>query len=94
MLVDYIPLLLITYTSFGLATMVIMLSLKDDLNWKDYGFAIVWPVLIPIMFIALLYSACVASTKRIRVDLANRKVLKEFDKWNAQRLANKNKETK
>ena len=45
------------------------------------GFAVFWPIVAICAVPAMLYSACVASASRIRADLKNRGVLKEFDSW-------------
>jgi hypothetical protein len=43
--------------------------------------AVFWPVVAIVVFPAVLYQGCVASGERIRVDLHNRGVLREFEVW-------------
>lgn len=43
--------------------------------------AVFWPIVAVGVIPALVYQSCVASTARIRADLKNRGIMKEFDQW-------------
>lgn len=43
--------------------------------------AVFWPITVLLMVPVSIYNASVASAKRIRTDLRNRKVLNEFEEW-------------
>lgn len=71
-----------TFAVVGLVTIANATDISDN---KSLAFAIVlavfWP-LTALMFVpAIIYQAVVVSTKRIRADLHNRGVLREFEQW-------------
>jgi hypothetical protein len=43
--------------------------------------AVFWPITAAIVVPALIYQALVASASRIRIDLKNRGILREFEDW-------------
>jgi hypothetical protein len=45
------------------------------------GLAVFWPAIAVGVIPVLIYQACVPTTARIRVDLKNRGILKEFEQW-------------
>ena len=51
------------------------------------GLSVFWPVTATLALPAIVYQAAVASTSRIRIDLRNRGVLREFETWLRERDA-------
>lgn len=51
------------------------------------GLSVFWPIVAVAAIPAIVYQGSVASVKQIRADLANRKLLNEFEAW----LKNKEK---
>lgn len=49
--------------------------------------ALLWPVALPFLAVALIYIITVKSTGRIRVDLRNQGILREFNAWMKEREA-------
>ena len=74
-------LLAVLYWTAMVAILAIVVAGNARVGWKEVGVAVVWPLLIPIMMVALPYMALVRSVEQIRVDLDNRKLLREFDEW-------------
>jgi len=75
------------YWTFMVAATAILanqVSGVRDAAWV-MGVAILWPLFVIVAMVALPYGALVASTKRIRVDLHNRKLLREFETWLRER---------
>jgi hypothetical protein len=69
-------------------TVVFMMVLTNETSIDGpYSFAIAiglivfWPITAVLAIPALLYQAAVASTSRMRIDLNNRGLLREFEKW-------------
>jgi hypothetical protein len=69
-------------------TVVLIMVLTNETSIDDpYSFAIAislvvfWPITAVLTIPALLYQAAVASTSRMRIDLNNRGLLREFEKW-------------
>lgn len=70
------------------------LALGDWINGKKdmlaaIGMAAAWPLTAAIAIPMLIYSAVVSSADRIRVDLRNRNLLREFEGWLREREAGK-----
>jgi len=53
------------------------------------SFCILWPLFTPFAAISLLYDMCVSSAKRIRIDIENRGIMKEFEEFIKQRNKDK-----
>lgn len=71
------------YWTFMVATIAVLANQVNntrDVMWV-VGVAIIWPVFAVVAMVALPYGAVVASSKRIRADLHNRKLLREFETW-------------
>lgn len=58
-------------------------DIKDQLI--AIGLAVFWPVVAIGIVPVLVYQSIVASTSRIRADLDNRGILREFETWLAER---------
>lgn len=43
--------------------------------------AVFWPIVSPIVIVVIIYQSTIKSTKHIRRDLYNRRLLKEFDEY-------------
>ena len=75
------------YWTFMVATIAVLSHRVD--NTRDVmlvvGIAVTWPLFAIVALVALPYGAAVASTKRIRIDLHNRKLLREFETWIRER---------
>jgi hypothetical protein len=80
---------MVLYWTFAVACLAIFASINERYDGKTIAFCVgasfLWPLVAVIVLIALPYMALVASTKRIRVDLHNRKLLREFNEWLAAR---------
>lgn len=78
----------VAYWTFAVACVAI-LAPETSRDWKDVAFviglAVFWPVAATLVIPALVYQAAVASTSRIRADLKNRGVLREFEGWLRER---------
>jgi hypothetical protein len=77
----------VTWWTFAVATLAIAAQNEGRVHWRVVGYAIMWPLLLPFMIIALPYDAAVKSTRRIRSDLHNRKMMREFNDFLAARKA-------
>lgn len=75
------------YWTFMVATIAVLanqVSSARDAAWVT-GIAAIWPLFALVAMVALPYGALVASTKRIRTDLHNRRLLREFETWIRER---------
>lgn len=70
-----------TWAIFALCVFALIVGKYEEAAWKELALSLVWPTLIPLGMIYFPYIACVKSVKRLRQDLKNRGVLKEFDAW-------------
>lgn len=90
---DVLILAAIVWWTFAVAVVALVASHSDITDLKDVAFAVglsvFWPVTAALVLPALIYQAAVASTRRIRVDLQNRGVLREFEDWLRERNAGK-----
>ena len=71
------------YWTFMVAAIAVLanhVSSARDAAWV-MGIAILWPLFVLVAMVAIPYGALVSSTKRIRTDLHNRKLLREFETW-------------
>lgn len=75
------------YWTFMVAVIAILHDQVNNTRDMFYvvGVSAIWPILGIVMLVGLPYGAVVASTKRIRADLHNRKLLREFEVWLAAR---------
>lgn len=84
--------LAVGYWTFAVAC-VSILAPETSRDWKSLsatiGIAAAWPLFAVAMLFYLPYQATVASTSRIRIDLDNRKLLREFEGWLRERNAGK-----
>jgi hypothetical protein len=84
----------IVWWTFAVAVLAIVVAASDITTNKDVAFvvglSVFWPVTASLAIPALIYQAAVAGTQRIRIDLRNRGVLREFEDW----LRNREEQTK
>ena len=75
------------YWTFMIAAVAILAQHVTEPKriWWVIGIAATWPLFAIATMVALPYGSLVASTKRIRVDLHNRKLLREFEDWIRER---------
>jgi hypothetical protein len=73
--------LAVLYWTFAVAVLQVLRDEPKEQFWFGIGVAIMWPILIPVIAVALPYRAVVRSAKTIRSDLRNRKLLAEFDEF-------------
>lgn len=72
-------------------TVVLILSVIDEFRGsnKETTLAMAgclsWPFLLPFVFIMLLYDMLVKSTAKLRIDIDNRGLMKEFEEFINQR---------
>lgn len=88
---DTLILAAIVWWTFAVALVAIIASHSDITDMKDIALTIClsvfWPVTATLALPAIVYQAAVASTSRIRIDLRNRGVLREFEAWLRERDA-------
>lgn len=88
---DTLILTAIVWWTFAVALVAIIASNSDITDMKDVALTIClsvfWPVTATLALPAIAYSAAVAGTQRIRIDLRNRGVLREFETWLRERDA-------
>lgn len=73
-------------------TLVALIDSHSDITDKKgvaltIGLSVFWPVTATLALPAIIYLAAVAGTQRIRADLRNRGVLREFETWLRERDA-------
>ena len=81
---DWILLAIAVWWTFAVIVWVmIMLDIgRDTKDWlMAIGVAVFWPIVAIGIVPVLVYQSVVASTSRIRADLDNRGVLREFEAW-------------
>lgn len=72
-------------------TVVLLMSVIDEFmgNNREVALAIggclAWPFLLPFVFIMLLYDMLVKSATKLRIDIDNRGLMKEFEEFIKQR---------
>lgn len=72
-------------------TVVLILSVIDEFRGSNKETALAmagclsWPFLLPFVFIMLLYDMLVKSTAKLRIDIDNRGLMKEFEEFINQR---------
>jgi len=71
----------VLYWTFAVAVLALLHEADKKQLWPSVVVAIMWPILIPVIAVALPYRAVVRSAKTIRADLRNRKLLAEFDEF-------------
>lgn len=88
---DVLILAAIVWWTFAVALVALIASHSDITDMKDIALTIClsvfWPVTATLALPAIVYQAAVASTSRIRIDLRNRGVLREFETWLRERYA-------
>jgi hypothetical protein len=71
--------------TFAVVAFIMAITAGDITSPLDFGIVlalcVLWPVTVVLFIPAVLYQAIVASTRRIRIDLKNRGVLREFEQW-------------
>ena len=77
--------LAILWWTFAVAALSMAVSHEGQMHWRVLGYCLFWPVLLPFIGAALIYDMAVKSTLRLRADLKNRKLLKEFDAYMRER---------
>ena len=77
--------LAILWWTFAVAALAIAVSYEGKMHLRVIGYSMFWPVLLPVVAVFLAYDLTVKSTQRLRVDLKNRKLLKEFDAYIRER---------
>lgn len=77
--------LTVVWWTFAVVALMTIANNSDMSGVKNSAFAIAlavfWPITALMVIPALIYQALVSSTARIRVDLRNRVVLREFEEW-------------
>ena len=73
-------------------TLVALISTHSDITDRKevaltIGLSVFWPVTATLALPVIAYSATVAGTQRIRIDLRNRGVMREFETWLQERDA-------
>lgn len=75
----------VAWWTFAVVVLMIIANTSDFDDYKSLAFAIAmavfWPITAVIVVPALIYQALVASASRIRIDLRNRGILREFEDW-------------
>jgi hypothetical protein len=75
----------VAWWTFAVVVLMIIANNSDFDDAKSLacaiGFAVFWPITAVIVVPALIYQAFVASASRIRIDLKNRGILREFEDW-------------
>lgn len=75
----------VVWWTFAVVVIMIIANTSDFDDYKSLafaiGFAVFWPLTAVIVVPALIYQALVASASRIRIDLKNRGILREFEDW-------------
>lgn len=72
--------------TFAVIAFVVFVTVLED-TWSISACAtillmsVLWPITVLLMIPVSLYNMSIASAKRIRTDLRNRKVLNEFEEW-------------
>lgn len=88
---DVLILAAIVWWTFAVALVALIASVSEVTDMKDVAFliglSVFWPLTATLALPAIAYSAAVASTQRIRADLRNRGVLREFETWLREREA-------
>lgn len=66
----------------GFVTVLTMtMNERDEKTIVIIAFAGAWPIIAILCIPWFIYKSIVKSAKTIRIDLNNRKLLKEFDEW-------------
>jgi hypothetical protein len=82
----------LAWWTFAVVGIMIVATQSDIDDYYTLGLAVAmcvfWPLTAVLFLPAMLYQGAVASAARIRADLFNRKLLREFESW----LANKDNE--
>jgi hypothetical protein len=90
---DVLILAAVVWWTFAVVILMTVVNASDIDNIKDLaisiGLAVFWPLTAVMVVPFIIYQAAVASTSRIRVDLKNRGVLREFEAWLRERNAGK-----
>lgn len=88
---DVLILAAIVWWTFAVALVALIASRSDITDMTDVAFTIglsvFWPVTATLALPVIAYSATVAGTQRIRIDLRNRGVMREFETWLRERDA-------
>ena len=75
--------------TFAVVALIMVITAGDITGPLDFGIVIalcvLWPVTVVLFIPMILYEAIVASTSRIRIDLTNRGVLRDFEQWLRER---------
>jgi hypothetical protein len=78
--------------TFAVVTVVLAVTADEISSSRDFGIVlglcVLWPISAVLFVPAILYQAAVASTRRIRIDLNNRGVLRDFEQWLRERDSN------
>ena len=71
--------------TFAVVSFALMVSTGGTISVKDAVGCALWPLLLVPVLVTFTYWACVKSTKQLRADLHNRKLLREFEQWLSNR---------
>lgn len=74
----------VVWWTFAVAALAIIMQ-SERFSWRIFGAVVAWPMMVPLMMIAIPYRAVVLSSRVILDDLRNRKLMKEFDEFLAQK---------
>lgn len=79
----------VVWWTFAVVAIMLIVLQSDVRDLKDVAFAIglsvFWPLTAAFILPVVIYQASVSSASRIRADLRNRGVLREFDNWMRER---------
>lgn len=80
---------IIAYWTLAVVFASAILFNTDSDSWKTaaiiIGFSVWWPITALMALVFIVYDAFVKSAKRIKIDLHNRKLLREFEQWLKER---------
>lgn len=77
--------LAVLWWTFAVAAIAQAIAHEGKMHWRVIGYCMFWPALLPFLGVAVIYDMAVKSTLRLRADLKNRKLLKEFDAYLRER---------
>jgi len=77
--------LAVLWWTFAVAAIAQAIGHEGKMHWRVLGYCLFWPILVPVIGVALIYDMAVKSSLRLRADLKNRTLLNEFDAYMRER---------
>jgi len=77
--------LAVLWWTFAVAAISQAIAHEGKMHWRVIGYCMFWPTLLPVLGVGLIYDMSVKSSLRLREDLRNRRLLKEFDEYMRER---------